>query len=1048
MPLMIRSVLLMMIACSLLAAQTPASAVWPLSANQTATVAGNVTALDQQVSSMQVTYSSSVQRSSPTPTAGTWAAESGENATRFLQFVVRPSGNNSLKVSAVSMNLYVNSGSGMRANVYYSKDSLFATKTQIGSTFTLTTTVPGSPNVSAAPNVDVNTGESFYVRIYPWNIGATTGKYVITNNVTISGTTLSATAVLTSVSSLSSFGQPADSASPSQQYTVTGTGLTANVTVTAPSNYEISIDSGSTWNNASSPLSLPVSGGTITGQPVKISVRLNASAAGVTSGTITHTSVGATSADVAVTGVKLSAEPTVISTLSVMQVTGSTTSLSFTGGNGSSRILVIRSGDSVTWVPTDGVPVTGADSNLTNAADQGNGNKVAYNGSGSGVTVTGLSSNVKYYVSVFEYNSATGNSQNYLISNSAKTSVTTNADPTISLSKTSLSFGLVQVNTTSPELPYTLSGVYLTPASGNISLTAPLGYEVSLTSGSGFTTALTIPYVAGTLSAKNIYVRLKPTSINSYNGSITHLGGNAPDVMLAVTGSGVSGSVFSNTPIGYASLNGGTTGGAGGPVTTVTTLAGLEAFAKSCENNTSPKILMISGKISSASTTTVTIKHGANVSIYGSGNFGELENIGLVIWDYKNVIIRNMKIHEVFYPNDALSIDECENVWIDHNEFYSKIGAGIGVDTYDGLLDIKNGSRYVTVSWNYLHHHMKCSLIGHTDNTGNQTIDSQMRITYHHNWFSNTDGRNPSIRFGAIHLFNNFFEDLTDYGIAARDGAHAKIENSIYHNVLLPMSTDKFPVSGLPNGYICESGNLFTGTSGANVISQTGCDFWDAAMLPYSYTLDPVETLEGTVKSAAGVGIVTSVELAVELTAFTAALNGTNVKLSWSTSSEVNNAGFSIERRSGVGMWTSVGFVEGSGTVNVPVSYAFQDQPPVPGVYQYRLKQIDRDGTFSYSNSVEAVTSLTPHEFLLTQNFPNPFNPETTVQFSIPFRQYATVKVYTAVGQQLGVLFFGMAEAQTIYSLRFDASQYSSGLYFYVLESNGIHITKKMSFIK
>jgi hypothetical protein len=219
-----------------------------------------------------------------------------------------------------------------------------------------------------------------------------------------------------------------------------------------------------------------------------------------------------------------------------------------------------------------------------------------------------------------------------------------------------------------------------------------------------------------------------------------------------------------------------------------------------------------------------------------------------------------MKIHEVIYPNDALSIDACQHVWVDHNEFYSKIGAGITVDTYDGLLDIKNGSRYVTISWNYLHDHMKCSLIGHTDNTNQLATDTLIRVTYHHNWFSHTDGRNPSLRFGAVHMFNNMYEDITDYGLAARDGAHAKAENNHYHNVVLPMSTDKFPVTGLPNGYICQSGNLFTGTCGANVISQTGCEFWDSTALPYSYFLEPAESVESLVKMFAGLRPVTSVE--------------------------------------------------------------------------------------------------------------------------------------------------------------------------------------------
>jgi pectate lyase len=242
------------------------------------------------------------------------------------------------------------------------------------------------------------------------------------------------------------------------------------------------------------------------------------------------------------------------------------------------------------------------------------------------------------------------------------------------------------------------------------------------------------------------------------------------------------------------------------------------------------------------------------------GTAGELQNIGLNIRDYQNVIVRNLKIHEVLYPNDALTIDACLHVWVDHCELYSKIGSGITVDTYDGLLDIKNGSRYVTVSWNYLHHHMKCMLYGHTDNTGNQATDTQMRITLHHNWVSNTDGRNPSLRYGALHMFNNYFEEISDYGLAARDGAHVKSENNHYNNVLLSMSTDKFPVSGLPNGYICQSGNSLTGTTGAAVISQTGCDFWTSSTLPYSYTLDAVGNVAALVKANTGVGKVTNLK--------------------------------------------------------------------------------------------------------------------------------------------------------------------------------------------
>jgi pectate lyase len=310
--------------------------------------------------------------------------------------------------------------------------------------------------------------------------------------------------------------------------------------------------------------------------------------------------------------------------------------------------------------------------------------------------------------------------------------------------------------------------------------------------------------------------------------------------------------------IGYGALDAeginGTSGGAGGKTVLVGTLAGLEAWAAGREKNTAPEILRISGRISASGSTLITVKNGANITIEGVGRTGELLNVGLNIRDYKNVIVRNLVIHEVEYPNDALTLDNVQHGWVERCELYSRIGPGIGVDTYDGLLDIKKGSRYITISWNHLHHHMKCSLVGHTDNQGQQEEDSRIRVTYHHNWFHHTDGRNPSLRFGAVHMFNNVFEDITDYGIAARAGAHAKLENNVYHNVKLPMSTDKFPVEGLPNGFICEAGNVLSGTTGAKVISQTGCEFWNAASLPYGYVLDPIAKAETEVRQHSGLG--------------------------------------------------------------------------------------------------------------------------------------------------------------------------------------------------
>lgn len=310
--------------------------------------------------------------------------------------------------------------------------------------------------------------------------------------------------------------------------------------------------------------------------------------------------------------------------------------------------------------------------------------------------------------------------------------------------------------------------------------------------------------------------------------------------------------------IGYAAVarNGveTTTGGENGEVIVIETLDQLIAWGASREDNYNAETIIIKGKIEANPSVLITIKRGKDISILGdsesNGGFAELKNISLNIRDYSNVIVRNLKIHEVFYPNDCLTIDHCHHVWVDHCEFHSKIGPGIGVDTYDGLLDIKKGSHNVTVSWCYFHDHMKTILIGHSDNNGEQ--DKNLQVTFHHNWFSNTDGRNPSLRFGQVHYFNNYLENISDYGFAVRNGAHAKIENCHFESVKIPIATDKFK----GHGYACVSGCIYTGscTEADNQISDpVDCDFWDD-QIPYNYQLDDVQTVKSTIQQFAGVG--------------------------------------------------------------------------------------------------------------------------------------------------------------------------------------------------
>ncbi len=197
--------------------------------------------------------------------------------------------------------------------------------------------------------------------------------------------------------------------------------------------------------------------------------------------------------------------------------------------------------------------------------------------------------------------------------------------------------------------------------------------------------------------------------------------------------------------------------------------------------------------------------------------------------------------------------------------------------------------------------------------------------------------------------------------------------------------------------------------------------------------------------------------LPVELIYINAYVKNRNVHLNWQTSTEVNNYGFEIERaiiqqvgQTSVCQWNKIGIVNGYGNSNSPKEYSFIDNNPPSGKIKYRLKQIDFDGSFKYSQEVE-VNIDAPKEYSLEQNYPNPFNPVTTIKFSIP--EYAgeeimtTLKVYDVLGREVATL---VNEPKTAgyYEVKFNASQLSSGVYFYKLESGRFVQIKKFVLMK
>ncbi len=165
----------------------------------------------------------------------------------------------------------------------------------------------------------------------------------------------------------------------------------------------------------------------------------------------------------------------------------------------------------------------------------------------------------------------------------------------------------------------------------------------------------------------------------------------------------------------------------------------------------------------------------------------------------------------------------------------------------------------------------------------------------------------------------------------------------------------------------------------------------------------------------------------VEFATFSATSVGADVQLNWSTATETNNKGFFVERKSTSGEFASVGFIDGSGTTTLVKEYSFIDKGVGVGTYTYRLKQVDFDGTSDYSKAIE-VDVTAPNTFALNQNFPNPFNPSTKINFSLATDAKVTLTVYNVLGQEVATLVNGAMSAG-VHSVNFDASSLVSGLY-------------------
>jgi pectate lyase len=287
--------------------------------------------------------------------------------------------------------------------------------------------------------------------------------------------------------------------------------------------------------------------------------------------------------------------------------------------------------------------------------------------------------------------------------------------------------------------------------------------------------------------------------------------------------------------VGFATIEGGTTGGGSVPSTPVTTPDELRA----CAAATEPRVCLVQGTLTFPKFEEIDVE--SDKTILGQGASAEIVMGGFRLnTDDHNVIIRNLTIRDSFIEGqydaggddggdrDGIQLDTAHHVWIDHVHF-RHLG--------DGMIDSRKDTTFLTVSWNIFADHNKTFGIGWTDNVTSQ-------LTIHHNWIHDTVQRNPSTdNVLRAHLFNNLLENVESYGNYARGGTNMVLQNSVFIGVKDPHYYE--------TGTLVATGNVYRGASGKQTSTGTTFSFFDPGMF-YSYELDSPDDAESLVRRCAG----------------------------------------------------------------------------------------------------------------------------------------------------------------------------------------------------
>lgn len=269
-----------------------------------------------------------------------------------------------------------------------------------------------------------------------------------------------------------------------------------------------------------------------------------------------------------------------------------------------------------------------------------------------------------------------------------------------------------------------------------------------------------------------------------------------------------------------------------------------------------------------------------------------------------------------------------------------------------------------------------------------------------------------------------------------------------WSTITMPVSTTLYDVE-----FKDENNGMIVGSSGRTFTTGDGGVTWffenNSSSTLYSVAIERTSIDTAATYTCGSLAFImrnAHVIVPVELAGFTASVKGSNVTLNWETATEINNLGFQIERQSN-SSWDEIGFVDGHGTTSESNSYSFTDRNLPAGMYNYRIKQIDFDGSYEYYELQNAVEVGAPDNFELSQNYPNPFNPTTKITYSVPVDGFVNLAIYNVLGEKVADLVNTNVKAGS-YEVTFDATNFASGMYLYRMESGDFVSIKKMMILK